>query len=221
MLERAGRAAHDGTSVAVRNGRFEREILRDDAEIEGNTNMHRRSCSIEVSRSAVRGTAPARSRRVVRLATCAAGLFLPAWAPDALAQSTSKSRTVDKNFTASPTSSCTGEVVSVEGTQTIQTRIQPVGSNTRFTFKDHQYGKGVGQVSLAPYKFDAISQDMSVESSTCQFYVRKTSNEHLIRQGQRPPRSDDFFARSRFLLKMTTDCQTQLTFESFEAAECK
>ena len=61
---------------------------------------------MEVSRSTVRGTAPAPRRRVVLLATCAAGLFLAAWAPDALARTTSKTKTVNKDFTTTVQSPC-------------------------------------------------------------------------------------------------------------------
>jgi hypothetical protein len=203
--------------------RFEREIPRDDAEIEGNTAMNRRSCSIEVSRSTVRGTAPTLRRRVALLATCAAALFLVGGAPDALAQTTSKTKTVDKDFTASPSSPCTGEVVDVEGTHILQMKIQQTGGNTRYTSKDEQHGKGVGEVSMALYRFEAMSQDTTVVSSSpsCAFYIRKTSTERLIRQGDRPQIADDFFAKFQFLMTMTKDCQTVLTVERFDAAECR
>jgi hypothetical protein len=170
---------------------------------------------------AVRATAPAPTLRVVLLATCLAGLFLAAWAPDAFAQTASKSKTTNKDFTTSPTSPCTGERVDVQGTQTVQTQVQPQGANTRFTFKDHQHGKGVGATSQASYQYEDIAQDTSVVSSTCAFYIRKTSNEHLVRKGNRPPVPDDFFARSRFLLNQTNDCQTVLTIEAFDVAACK
>ena len=81
---------------------------------------------MEVSRSTVRGTAPAPRRRVVLLATCAAGLFLVAWAPDALAQTTSKTKTVNKDFTTTVQSPCPtpsqGEAVDINGTDSVQTR---------------------------------------------------------------------------------------------------
>ena len=181
----------------------------------------RRQTSNPNAPQAVRATAPAPRPRVVLLAACAAGLFLAAWAPDALAQTASKTKTVNKDFMVSPNNPCTGEVVNVAGTQTVQTQVQPKGANTRTTLKDHQHGKGVGQVSNAAYKFEDMSQDTTVESSTCAFYIRKTSTEHLIRQGDKPPTPDDFFARSRFLMQMTNDCQVVLTLESFDAAACK
>jgi hypothetical protein len=173
----------------------------------------------------VRGTAPAASRRVVLLATCLAGLFLAAWAPDALAHdtSTTKTKTVDKNFTVSPTSSCTGEIVNVEGTSVVQTETRVNGNRKKETFKIDQRGKGVGQVSSKQYRYLDIAQNTSVESTStmCTFYVRITSRAHLIRQGNRPQINDDFFARSRLLIRKTTDCQTELTVESFDVAECK
>ena len=182
---------------------------------------------MEVSRSTVRGTAPAPRRRVVLLATCAAGLFLAAWAPDALAQTTSKTKTVNKDFTTTVQSPCPtqsqGEAVDINGTDSVQTQqIQQSGNITKFSFAEHKSGQGVGQVSANQYRFEDMSQNAtSVSSTTCQFYIRITTTTHLIRQGSKPPVPDDFFARSRLLIVMTKDCQTTLTLESFDAAECK
>jgi hypothetical protein len=176
---------------------------------------------MEVSRATVTGTAPA-SRRRVLLATCAAGLFLAAWAPNAYAQKTSKTRDVNKEFQTTLDSPCTHETVDIEGRQVTQTKTQQNGNLTKFTFKVETNGKGLGRpVPQKEYRYLQMAQDISVSSSTCTFYVRNTSREHLIRQGNRPQIADDFFAKSRFLLKMTKDCQTELTVESFDAAECR
>jgi len=181
--------------------------------------MHRRSCLREASRSTVAGTAAAPRRRVL-VATCAAGLFLAAWAPDALAQTTSKSKTKNAAFTTTVTSPCTGEQVNIDGKEDLQTQTQQNGNLTKFTFKDHQSGKGVGQVSAAQYQYLNMSGNASVSSTSCTFYLRVTSNQHLVRQGNRPPRPDDFFAQSRLLITMT-NCEAEAKVESFDAADCK
>jgi len=130
-------------------GRFDREILRDDARIEGKRAMHRRSDLMEVSRTTVRGIAAAPRRRVVLVATCAAGLFLAAGTLDALAQSTSKTKTKNAAFSTTVTSPCTAETVNINGKEDVQTQTQQNGNITRFTFKEHQTRKSVAQPSLA------------------------------------------------------------------------
>jgi hypothetical protein len=173
----------------------------------------------EASRSTVAGTAAA-SRRRVLVATCAAGLFLAAWAPDALAQSTSKTKTKNKDFTTTVTSPCTGEQVNIDGKETVQTQNQQNGNITKFTFKQNQSGKGVAQTSLAQYQYLNMSGNTSVSSTSCTFYLRITSKQHLVRQGNKPPRPDDFFAQSRLLITMT-NCEAEPKVESFDAADCK
>jgi hypothetical protein len=151
--------------------------------------------------------------------TCAAGLFLAAWAPDALAQSTSKTKNANTAFTTTIASPCTGEAVDITGQEHLQSQSQENGRMTRFTFKLHQSGKGVAKVSFAQYQYQNMSQN-TFQSTTSTFYVRMTFNEHLIRNGPRPPVSDDFFARKRLLIRMTNG-QPEPRVESFEAAECK
>jgi hypothetical protein len=182
--------------------------------------MYRRSCLVEVSRLTVRGTAAAPRRRLVLVGTCAAGLFLTALAPNALAQSTSKTKTKDNAFTTTVQSPCTGETVNIDGQEDVQTQTQQNGNLTKITFKDHQSGKGVGQASLAQYQYLNVSGNTSVSSTSCTFYVRMTSKQHLIRQGNKPPKPDDFFAQSRLLIRVT-NCEADPTVESFDAAECK
>jgi len=167
-----------------------------------------------------RGTAAAPKWRIGPVAICAAALLLAASTPDALAQSTSKTKTKDKNFTATVTSPCTGENVNIDGKETVQTQNQQNGNITKFTFKEHQTGKGVAQTSLAQYQYLNMSGNTSVSSTSCTFYVRITSKQHLIRQGNRPPKSDDFFTTSRLLIRLT-NCEAEPTVESFDAAECK
>src|SRR5206468_2563222 len=115
---------------------------------------------------------------------------------------------------------CTNETVNIDGKEDVQTQTQQEGSRTRITFKLHENGKGVGQSSLAQYQYLNMAQNTSVSSTTCTFYVRFTSKEHLIRQGNRPPTPDDFFAKSRLLIRMT-NCEAEPTVESFDAAVCK
>src|SRR5439155_24548627 len=140
-------------------------------KIEGNRAMNRPSYSMEVRRSTVRETAQTPSRRVLLLAACAAWLFHAAWAPDALAQSTSKTKTKNTAFTTTVTSPCTNETVNIDGKEDVQTQTQQEGSRTRIMFKLHENGKGVGQSSLAQYQYLNMAQNTSVSSTTCTFYV--------------------------------------------------
>lgn len=157
-------------------------------------------------------------RVVLGSLVCAASVM---GAPDALAQSTSKSRTMTKDFTASPKSPCTNEDVNVEGRQVVQSQSQQNGSMTRFTFKVHQSGKGVGAVTMAQYQYQEMAaQNTTINSTAANFYFRQTFRTHLIRNGPQPLIPDDFFARGVLLIRVTNG-QAEPTIESFAADECK
>jgi hypothetical protein len=189
--------------------------------------MNRQSYLMDISRAAAarfirvgRGSARRAAGRVMFLGSlvCAASVMC---APDALAQTAMKSKSMNKDYTVTVQSPCTNEGVNIDGKQFVQSQSQQNGSTTRTTFKVNTSGKGVGQVSTAQYQYqDMAAQNSTIDSTSPNFYFRQTFRTHLIRNGAQPPIPDDWFARSVLLIRVTNG-QVDPTVESFNADGCK
>ena len=99
--------------------------------------------------------------------------------------------------------SCTNEMVSLDTDIFTMFQSMQKGDRFRSVFRTHEKGKGTALVSLAPYRYQAMSENR-FESTSTSFETRFTSRQRLNRLGPLPAgiTLDDFFIRTRIREKV-------------------
>jgi hypothetical protein len=120
----------------------------------------------------------------------------------ARAHDTEVTRTVNKDFSTTANSPCTGEGIDIQGEQVIRETVKssPPGK-VNSNIKIDESGKGIGQVTLDRYKF-SNSTDNDFRSSTCRFTSRFETRTKIIRVDRPESRSDDFFLDQMVTVKI-------------------
>lgn len=126
--------------------------------------------------------------------TCGVVAVLFALAVNAAnAQTVTKSRTTDRQFTGAVDNPCNGDRVSFQGTKRTETFTEQTNNVFRFEFRDDEQAKGSGTPSGKAYGWRATARNR-VRSSDKNFVFRFSDRRRLNCQGCPPP-PDDFFAR--------------------------
>jgi hypothetical protein len=140
-------------------------------------------------------------------AAFAAALVLVAAQQAAQAQTATRSRTRNNDFTATVENPCNGDVVALRGRQTTEVRNEDRQDGSRFEFRDHQQANGFAPAPteanpnpdpVREYQYQAMTRN-AVRSSVRVFEVRFRDRQHIICKSNCPPEpvmGDDFFART-------------------------
>jgi hypothetical protein len=177
---------------------FEREIPREDAEIGGDTAMHRRSLLMEASRSAAARFIRVGRRRAYRAAgrvllgslVCAATMMS---ATSARAQQVTRTQDYDNNSTWNDINQCNGAAVNFQGHTHFQ---NAYFSNGDFSSRIQQDGKSTASSDAAAYQYN-FYQDTRFRSSTSNYVFTFQTRKHIIRKGGGPAK-DSWFITEQF-----------------------
>jgi len=121
----------------------------------------------------------------------AAVLFVVAAPKETLAQSTTKTRTQDNNFSRAVTDPCNNDTAVMNGHQTVQFQTQDTPGAFHVKLQIHEQGNGTSTATGIQYQYQLMNSLFAFDSSTSTFSVTFSTKSHVIGNGTQ--NGDNFF----------------------------